>query len=323
MNKLTRKLLISVFTLVFAAVTLGATTFAWFTLTTVAKIDPVDVDIEAGEGIELSLDGKTFKSFITADELKEVIGNSIVFKPLTTSDGKLLVDLGSEEGTANTDYVEFTIFVRTPVEDGKLVLLGGENQTKIWSEKKVWIADIDFDYDGDGNSENNVKASDVLEVYAANAIRMSFEEASNLEFTAAEVTGAVTVSAEFDNEEALVFELDPADSAGVNIRLDNEVKTYGLLDYYNKKVDKAEQLKVTDAALPENVYSQADFNTTFLADVSYTNTVGEVDDNMFYSAVTVRIWLEGWDPDSFDAILDSKAYVQLYFGITERITVSD
>src|SRR5690554_1785074 len=69
MNKLTRKLMISVFTLAFALVTLGATTFAWFTLTSVSSIDEIEVEIIAGNFMELSIDGINYKNRIYAHEL--------------------------------------------------------------------------------------------------------------------------------------------------------------------------------------------------------------------------------------------------------------
>src|SRR5690554_3242585 len=149
MNKLTRKLMISVFTLAFALVTLGATTFAWFTLTSVAKIDPYTVGIEVGEGIEISLDDETFKSFITNAELKSIIGDK-VFDPVTSSDGVNFKYLNGHEADEK-DYIEFVLFARTPVADRNLVLLPSTN---IKSTERTWIADIPFDYTDYGDLTN-------------------------------------------------------------------------------------------------------------------------------------------------------------------------
>lgn len=308
MNKLTRKLMISVFTLAFALVTLGATTFAWFTLTSVAKIDPYTVGIEVGEGIEISLDGETFKSFITNAELKSKIGDK-VFDPVTSSNGVNFKYLNGQEADEK-DYIEFVLFARTPVADRNLVLLPSTN---IKSTERTWIADIGFDYTDYGNL-TNVEATDPVKVYAANAFRMSFEEASELTFTA-----EAAITADFSSSQAKVFELNPLDNGGRNIRLDNQVKTVGLLDYYNKKVQENQKLSVNDATLPDTVYDNDALGKQPLAALDKENTVND-NDVMHYSAVKIRMWLEGWDPDSFDAILGSNVIVELYFGVAEPET---
>ena len=55
MTKLTRKLLLSVLTVVLTVVALGTTTFAWFTLTNTAQIQSFDAEIIADSGIEIAI----------------------------------------------------------------------------------------------------------------------------------------------------------------------------------------------------------------------------------------------------------------------------
>lgn len=320
MTKLSRKLLISVFTLAFALVTLGATTFAWFTLTSVAKIDPYTVNIETGEGIEISLDGLSFKSFITHTELLAKIGPK-TFDPVTTSDGKSffylteLVTPGEKDPALAKDYIEFDLFVRTPVEDRSLTLLGS---TTISSTKRTWVSDIPFNYDGYGLL-TDVPSGTSIDVYAANAFRMSFEENYNLTFP--EDDGDPIAVGEYNNTPK-VFELDREalpNQTDNNIKLGTEVKTSGLLSYWNAKKPAAEKLETTHAVLPSVVYFTEDLGVKPLANLTVTNGKNE-DDKMFYSCVKVRMWLEGWDPDSFDSILASNVEVELQFGVIETPT---
>ena len=96
MTKLTRKLFISILTVAFAFVTLGATTFAWFTLTTTAKVETFDASMQSGTGIEMSLDGGlSYKNYFTTEEILDAITGStsgtITFNLVTSLDG---VDLG-------------------------------------------------------------------------------------------------------------------------------------------------------------------------------------------------------------------------------------
>ena len=47
MKSLTKKLLASVFVMVFALVAVATTTFAWFTISNEATVGPIDVDVRA------------------------------------------------------------------------------------------------------------------------------------------------------------------------------------------------------------------------------------------------------------------------------------
>lgn len=55
MKTLTRKLFISIFTAVFALVALGTTTYAWFTISTTAKLDAIAFNSRSGEGIRVAV----------------------------------------------------------------------------------------------------------------------------------------------------------------------------------------------------------------------------------------------------------------------------
>ena len=91
MNKLMRKLSISILAVVFAVVAMGATTFAWFTITNTARINQFDVYVTAGSGFEIAVTGidgtpSAWKSTITETEVEAAIGN-VVLKDLTSTDG--------------------------------------------------------------------------------------------------------------------------------------------------------------------------------------------------------------------------------------------
>ena len=55
MTKMTRKLLLSIITVVLTVVALGTTTFAWFTLTNTAQIQEFEAKIIADSGIEIAI----------------------------------------------------------------------------------------------------------------------------------------------------------------------------------------------------------------------------------------------------------------------------
>ena len=54
-KSLTRKLTIAVIALVFAVVSLSTSTYAWFTMSNTAQVDPFTAEVKAGEGIEIAV----------------------------------------------------------------------------------------------------------------------------------------------------------------------------------------------------------------------------------------------------------------------------
>ena len=62
MKKISRKLLMSIFSMAFAIIALGTTTFAWFTMNSTATAE-IEVGVQSGtEGILLSTDCKEFNA---------------------------------------------------------------------------------------------------------------------------------------------------------------------------------------------------------------------------------------------------------------------
>ena len=71
-KNLTKKLMLSVLTLAFAVVSLGASTFAWFTTSPSAKVEQVETAVIGGSGIEIGVGkiGDTAPAAYYVNELK-------------------------------------------------------------------------------------------------------------------------------------------------------------------------------------------------------------------------------------------------------------
>jgi len=55
MNKIARKLVLSILTVVLTVAALGTTTFAWFTLTNTSVVQPFQAQIVSDTGIEIAI----------------------------------------------------------------------------------------------------------------------------------------------------------------------------------------------------------------------------------------------------------------------------
>ena len=301
MTKLSRKLLISVFALAFALITLGASTFAWFTLTSVAEIDSLDMDIIAGNFMEISLDGDVYKTFFTSDEIKGAIieGDGVGelrtlprLDAVTTTDGKTFLDL--EDGTTNS-YLSFKIWFKS-YEEGSMVYL--DSGTEVASTSKLWKSDQRFQYRG-----GTVEVNQELPIFAGNAMRFSIEETDNTHLAPLEEGIGMNI-----------FELGHDDVNTPDRRLDQETKTDGLLAYWLAKTE--EEIDVEEGFLPE-VLDRSHLGSAATAQIATTHQVVEVEgqNTSYIGFAIVRIWLEGWDPDCFDAVLNSKMSITFSFSV--------
>lgn len=154
MTKLTRKLMISVFTLAFALVTLGASTFAWFTLTSTASVTGVSANMTSGEGIEVSVDGRNFVNNLTWSLIKSQIDNApensfsnietIRLDAVTTADGYTFKKFNESsdlvDAIAGVDYLEIPIWFRSPTKDIEVKL----SSNRSLSTPHSWRVDTEF-----------------------------------------------------------------------------------------------------------------------------------------------------------------------------------
>ncbi len=320
MTKLSRKLLLSVLTVAFALITLGATTFAWFTLSTKAEIQSFDVEVTSGAGIEISADGSNYSNYISAQQIYSAITrskSSTILDHVTSKNGQTFTTIDYEgelsfDKTANSGWAEFDLWFRSPEASVEVYML---NNTKITSTGVTWTSDANF----------NLTATDSLVVgsqrtlYGANAVRISTTEN--------ELTANDTGFQYNDGDSANIFELggDTGDQ-----RLDKVIKTtYGSVAYYNAKNPNAtipsniitsEQNALPNVLKINNLPSLNELNTEDINLGVYTPVATlEVDNdytgvNYYYGQITVRIWLEGWDPDMFNAIMADVISIHMHFG---------
>jgi len=328
MSKLSRKLLISVLSLVFALVTLGTTTFAWFTLTGTVAVDSIDMNVSAGYGIEISVDGgNTYKNLITMNDLKAALGLSSgvsslkTLESLTTNDGinfYTLDEIGKTSPTSTTNgYLQFDIWFRTTTQNAKVYL---DNGTSITSTAKNWISDAAFTYKKYDNNEVktvNVSVGETVPVYAANSARFSFQEmvysGTNL---VGKEDGLVTIwelNPDISNNTNTLLGTEPNASLGLVSYWNAKYPNDNLLNYYYQDVDN-KVVKEGIITLPQTVKSNSNLgSSTIILNLDQTKS----GDNTYkYGYLRVRIWLEGWDPDNFDAIFDTNLKVKYVFSLT-------
>lgn len=311
MRKLTTKLLFAIISVAFALVALGTTTFAWFTLSDTATVSTFDAQITAGEGIEISLDGTNYYTTIPATVIQGKIDQlNVELKDVTSNDGKQFFYLNSDTainytslGAEKKPYIEFDLFFRSPSATGVILndyeftskhvvqVEDPENPGEMVDQEVegiLWTADVTFT----NSFSEVVTAGTPATYYAHAALRMSLTPVSNEDLEGT----AVVYQAPDDSEEeegktnkALYSETGDTVSPIEN----------GMVDYYNKK-NSDNPLDITGVTLANALTEASESNLITLA----ANTPQKV---------RVRIWIEGWDPDTFNAILNAKINVKMVF----------
>jgi hypothetical protein len=302
MRKLTTKLLFAIISAAFALVALGTTTFAWFTLTNEAKISQFNAQITAGEGIEISLDDKTYYTTIPASEIQDKITElKVSLKDVTSTDGKSFKYFRAESSIVYNNetikpYIEFDLYVRSPEANAKIALNyytfssfdGGTSGT-------TWTADAKF-ISSFSEEENviYVNAGEPGTYYAHAALRMSLTP----------VTGG-------SEGDAQVYQAPEEEN--VNKVIETEPIEQGMVSYYKAK-NGEDSIDISGVEIA-NALVEPSKNP-----ILQLSTTAQPD-GYYYGTVVVRIWIEGWDPDCFNAILNSK--INVSFGLKKVVDQGD
>ena len=70
-----RRLLLSLLLLVGTGIFLGTATYAWFTSNKTVSVNPIDVNVAAKSGLQISADGQNWKSILTTTDITGAQGN--------------------------------------------------------------------------------------------------------------------------------------------------------------------------------------------------------------------------------------------------------
>lgn len=311
MNKLLRKLTISVLAVVFAVIAMGATTYAWFTVTGEVSVDEVSANVTMDSGIYISVDGVTWDSKLDSNDLKQdgaVTGTGSLIA-LTSEDGTTFnevrqIALGSGENaekylstyggdiTNGAGYRIITFYVRS-VNYQNLYLF--KDQTALTGTSVTWNSDVPF-----SNNGTAVAAGGSVTTNVANAARFAINSNSLTEWNtnAKQSTyGGETITTIYENAAADTnttgYGLNGVESGALNYYL-----TKNSIDRANYNATKADGSVIES---PTTIKLPSVLNSVVVKLSEGTST--KAADGYYYAKVVVTVWLEGWDSECFNSIL--------------------
>ena len=319
MRKLTQKLVLSVVTMALVVIALGTSTFAWFTLTNSASVGTFSGQVVAGTGIEVSLDNTVWYNGLTSTQMQNYLFNGGFtwynggtpstaakypsfngWNAVTSKDGVNIINL-NESPAAAASYIEFNLYFRsegTATINWDSVNLGGI--------AKEWIPDVPFL----GSTGENIVIGTPYSVYAKNGARVSVTGvvASNTVTTIYQEAGSTGSATTSGNQttfgyvtggQAKYWEAKNPGSTFVDYVL---AQTAGLSTPYSvPATGSGEEF--------EKRATDVDSLGSGIAAVQLTGPTS----GYYTGMVTVRVWLDGWDADTYNSLFNAALSVSLVF----------
>jgi len=332
MKKLTKKVILSFFSLALIVSVLGASTYAWFTIGDTITISKFEMDVQGGDGLEVAyIYGNNSKegyvSRITSERILGYLGkdyygetgdfaSSFEMNDVTSADGINFKYLEYSEADnvgsyslktadrVDNGFVEFTLRFRTLKQGNNDIYLIWENGTLESEGINKWTPGVDFTPPVGtlieaGNSDYTY--------FSSHAARISVSD------TKYSSTNGLY-------EKANVYELGEkamADGNYLNTVLSNETPnwTQGNLEIFKKSttIDLSDEYGSYKAAKTFTSFVEDEdvIVAKFLPAASFEEAAA---DNYLYAEVTIRVYIEGFDAEAFDGILEDPLTAMLSFG---------
>ncbi len=338
MIKLSRKVLISVFTLAVTILALGASTFAWFALSTTSQVSNIGGQVTAGEGIEVKLYYKgaddvvyqtPWKSNLSESDVTEFltkIKKSFDFKAVTSADGatnftKLGQDVNGKlkldpEAAKNTDYLEFEIHFHSQA-DSTIALANYEFDATKNPIKAIPIGSSAYWQYNVDNVTGTEKSAYTVNTKAAYGARISFNDGTN---TSVYQHPATTAGLTRVNK---ATEGNPADyQIEGNYVMETSAVEFGQWSYMKDSLglkiyntDDTEMTELPTVTLADAKTAVVGGDGDYYTKITLTKDADLAEDpiKLNFGKFTVRLWIEGWDADTYDVILDMRLFVTLEF----------
>jgi len=300
MRRSSNNLIKSLFVLILALGVAGASTYAWIAGNNSAKIDGFNLEIKGDTNLLISLSGEsgTFKSSISKAEIEEYLiakyGENFKLTPATSSDGKAFADL--DGSTENISYASITLYFQSNAKQD-VFLNTSPSSNHVSSQRK------------DGSDSNVVCAwKDIETVYGQSSIIPKGDKVYASAMNAARISFV-------NGEDAVVWNPNPEKgfSGDYNYKSLPDFTCYSLsTDYLNEVFGYNLSVPSYYQTLCSKDYYDMEAGNYIITDKLLTLEYNEADE-YYRGEFTVNIWLEGWDGDCFDSIIDDILTIGLQF----------
>lgn len=282
MNSLTKKMIISVLTLIITVGAFAATTFAWFTLGNQATIGQIEAEIETTSGLEVSVDGLNWYNALPKSVINEEVANKTL-KALTSTNGVSFSTVTNLQNSTPTT---------TPASEGFITLTLLFRSAKTGSVK---LSDLVFggndvtipsDVAFTGKNGAIAQGGNVV-ANPKDAARISLTNLTSTSIFQAPADATNTISVGFADAHSYYF-AKTLELLG-NVHDGNDFTT-------GSQVALDNSLAAIEATFEDVLVFDAD-----ATDAQFSFALVKTGD-FWTASVNVNIWIEGWDSQAYNFI---------------------
>lgn len=330
MRKVSRRLLLSTLTVVLTVIALGTTTFAWFTITNTARISSFETQIAAEQGIEIALgiidtgladaeetkfrvnspQGLNWVTTLTSADVEEYIQTHVEtgfrFEHLTSPNGQTFYTFASDAvgGSVTTGYVRLPIHFRSGdvyTINWSSVILGGGTPLPSWTSDVDQFTNVNNNDINRGDSIN-VDPSDAIRISAVGSSTIVYEKPGN-------APGGTNIALNTGGNLTTTF-IDPDETPETGDEY--ALSSVGAHSYYEAKTNRLPDGidSVSTVATTSNLSELSEDGITVLTLSSGQSAEAGME---YYGSLELYIWIEGWDPNAYNAILDEYVFISFTF----------
>ena len=294
---------------------LTTVTFAWISMSAISNIDGLGITASEGNELEISIDGENYSNQLPSVLIQDLIGE-IKLYDVTTLDGINFQTGGFRDvadAIPNEHYLTFDLWFRTVRNEKSLFLINNIKDlvtfnsnmpgTYVISRGVLWVTPVSF-LNGP-NAQDFVEKGTLGVYYGSETIRISVIEKND-------DTNPLDTRTDSDLRR---FIYDPSENMDRGYG-----KIYGAYNYFFQTaqywMDLPHQIQQASYRLsafdPNNPYQALD-NESMVGTMIETEDMN-IDGKTYYrTKVTINIWIEGWDADTFDAVDKDDVKIQLQF----------
>jgi hypothetical protein len=305
MNKMARKLVLSILTVVLTLVALGTTTFAWFTLTNIAVVQPFNAKVVTETGIEIAIaehntpaDQLVWFTQLTAARINDYIdakyNGNFEFDAVTSQNGRDFYGFampGDIPAITTSGWLSLHLHFRSTTSSAI-----NWTEVSLTANDYTWTSGTPFTT----SKGLPILANGQVTVNPADAFRISITGLVN------DLTNTVTYENAVSDTNTVLGGLSEVNLQGAN----------GAQNYYFQSTTQhaggsdSVTTVATITTLSANRVVDLSTALTELYPVEYYTRT-------YYGRVIVRVWFEGWDAEGYNALLGRMVTTSFRFtGVT-------
>lgn len=315
-----KKFHISFFSMILALLVFGTVSYAWLSMSIINNLDNITIMATSGNELEISLDGETYYNDIPLDQLDHLLRN-IRLDDVTSPDGINFTRGGirtPETASRNVEYLSFEIYLRTVRPENHVYLVNNVNHRVLYdtSVAGTFVVSKGVSWRAKHTVQNSLDPEDLIlkgeqrMYYASDAVRIAIIEQRD-----ERNPNDLRVSSELNR---MIYDPSEDETRGYGMPFGAnkyfEIETGTTLDYPEEIPNTMYQLTTFHELNPY----QALNNNSLIAELQPTGVFDDRGRQYYSSKIRINIWIEGWDPDTFDCILEDRIKVQLQFKVANK-----